>query len=63
MNRDNYISSSEDEFDLELLNEETTATHKELDETEKVSSNEENEEGRGVRRRNTQEFARVLETE
>ncbi|XP_020296777.1 piggyBac transposable element-derived protein 4-like [Pseudomyrmex gracilis] len=51
MNRDNDISSSEDEFDLELLNEETTAIHRELDETENASSDEENEEVRGVRRR------------
>ncbi|KAI4476062.1 hypothetical protein M0804_013904 [Polistes exclamans] len=48
MNRGNDISSSEDEFDLELLNEEITAIHREL-ETANASSDEENEEVRGVR--------------
>ncbi|XP_015433556.1 PREDICTED: piggyBac transposable element-derived protein 4-like [Dufourea novaeangliae] len=51
MERNNEISSSEDEFDLELLNEEITSIHRELDDRENASSDDDNNEVRGVRRR------------
>ncbi|CAK9809611.1 PiggyBac transposable element-derived protein 4 [Anthophora plagiata] len=51
MEFNNEISLSEDEFDLTLLNEEITSIHKELDDTENKSSDDDSDEVRGVRRR------------
>ena len=47
----NEISSSEDEFDLNLLKKEITSIHRELDDRENTSSDDDSDEVRGVRRR------------
>lgn len=59
MECDNEISSSEDEFDFSLLNDEITSIHKALDDREEESSEEDSDEVRGVRRRKI----RVIESE
>ncbi|OAD55841.1 Tetratricopeptide repeat protein 37 [Eufriesea mexicana] len=51
MERSNEVSSSEDEFDLTLLNEEIVSIHNELDDTENNSSADDSDEVRSVRRR------------
>lgn len=50
MERSNEISSSEDEFDFELLNEEITTIHREFDGRENTSSSDDSDEVSGVRR-------------
>ncbi|KAL1117548.1 hypothetical protein AAG570_003863 [Ranatra chinensis] len=47
MERSDEISSSEDEFDLELLNEEITTIHRELDGRDNTSSGDDSDEVRG----------------
>lgn len=50
MELSNEISSSEDEFDVTLLNEEITSIHRELDDKDNKSSDDDSNEVSGVRR-------------
>ncbi|XP_043493636.1 piggyBac transposable element-derived protein 1-like [Polistes fuscatus] len=59
MKRDPELSQSEDEFDFTMLNEEISAVHKELQDTENNSSSDDSDEVRGVRRRKI----RVIDSE
>ncbi|XP_043498380.1 piggyBac transposable element-derived protein 1-like [Polistes fuscatus] len=59
MERDPELSQSEDEFDFTMLNEEISAVHKELQDTENNSSSDDSDKVRGVRRRKI----RVIDSE
>lgn len=59
MERNTEISSSEDEFNFKVLDEEITSLHRELDDTANNSSSDDNDEVRGVRRRKI----RVIDSE
>ncbi|CAD6997562.1 unnamed protein product [Ceratitis capitata] len=60
MEPDPELSSSEDEFDFTMLNEEISAIHRELKDTENNSSCDDNDEMRGVSWRKNRTRSRTV---
>lgn len=59
----NEISSSEDEFDFPLSNDEITSIHKAFDDKVNESSDEDSNKVRGVRRRKIRRIDRECESD